>query len=156
MPYSAAANKKINSVSADELPLLLLEITHADLGAPIRVVRDNEDITFEGNVYTALAFDATLPDDLANKLPRANLAVDNIGREMVQWLEASGGGQGAQCRMIQVMRSDPLTIEWEITMDLSNLSIDMLRVVGELSFDDLLNKPCVTLTYTPSVAPGLF
>jgi hypothetical protein len=58
--------------------------------------------------------------------------------------------------MIQIMRSDPATVEWEITMDLSNLSITMLEVTGELSFDDLLNKPGVALMYRPSVAPGLF
>ena len=54
------------------------------------------------------------------------------------------------------MRSDPATVEWEITMDLNNLSMTMLEVTGELSFDDLLNKPGVTLVYRPNVAPGLF
>lgn len=156
MPFTAAANKKINSVSTDALPLLLLEINHTDLPSPIRVVQDNEDITFESNTYTTLGFEASLPDDIANKLPRANLAVDNVGRELVSWIENSAGGQGASCRLIQIMRSDPSTIEWEITMDLSNLSIDMLKVTGELSFDDLLNKPGVTKVYRPNVAPGLF
>jgi hypothetical protein len=122
----------------------------------VRVVNDNLDVTFETNLYTALAFRASLPDDVAQKLPRARLAVDNIGKELVSWLELSGGGQGATCRMIQIMRSDPATVEWEITMDLSNLSITMLEVTGELSFDDLLNKPGVALMYRPSVAPGLF
>lgn len=156
MRFTASTNKKINSVSNDELPLLLLEITQVDLPAPVRVVQDNVDIVFEGNVYTALGFEATLPDDIANKLPRANIRIDNVGRELVGPIESSGGAQGAICRMIQIMRSDPATVEWEITMDLSNLSIDMLQVTGELSFDDLLNKPGVTKVYRPSVAPGLF
>jgi hypothetical protein len=156
MAFSATTNKKINAVSSSEHPLLLLEISHSDLAAPVRVVQDNADITFESNAYTAMGFDASLPDDIANKLPRARLTVDNVGKELVQWLEASAGGQGASCRLIQIMRSDPAVIEWEITMDLSNLSIDMLSVNGELSFDDLLNKPGVTKVYRPSVAPGLF
>lgn len=156
MPYSAAANKKINAVSADELPVLLLEITHPDLAVPIRVINDNADIIFETNQYVALAFRASLPDDIAGKLPRATLTVDNVGKEMVSWLEGSAGGQGAQCRLVQILRSDPATIEWEITMDLDNLTINMLEVSGELGFDDLLNKPGVTLVYRPSVAPGLF
>ena len=156
MAFSAAANKKINAVSSDEFPLLLLEITHPDLTSPVRVVNDNLDITFESNVYTAMAFRASLPDDVPNKLPRASLAIDNVGKELVQWLETSAGGQGADCRMIQIMRSDPATVEWEITMDLSNLSMTMLEVTGQLSFDDLLNKPAVTVIYRPSVAPGLF
>ena len=154
--FSSSTNKKINSVSNDEMPLLLLEIEHADLATPARIVHDNLDITFESNTYTAIPFRASLPDDVPQKLPRARLAVDNIGKELVSWLELSDGGQGATCRMIQIMRSDPATIEWEITMDLSNLSITMLEVMGELSFDDLLNKPGVCVQYRPSVAPGLF
>ena len=138
------------------MPLLLLEIDHADLPAPVRVVNDNLDVTFETNLYQALAFRASLPDDVPQKLPRARLAVDNVGKDLVSWLELSDGGQGATCRMIQIMRSDPATIEWEITMDLSNLSMTMLEVSGELSFDDLLNKPGVSLQYRPSTAPGLF
>lgn len=156
MAYTAATNKKINSVSNDEMPLLLLEIDHADLVTPVRVVNDNQDVTFESNTYVALAFRATMPDDIAQKLPRASLSVDNVGKDLVQWLEDSAGGQGATCRMIQIMRSDPATVEWEITMDLSNVSMTMLAVNGVLSFDDLLNKPGVTLVYRPSVAPGLF
>lgn len=154
--FTPDTNKKINSVSSDEMPLLLLEIDHADLPAPVRVVNDNLDVTCEGNLYQALAFRANLPDDVPQKLPRARLAVDNVGKDLVSWLEMSDGGQGATCRMIQIMRSDPATIEWEITMDLSNLSMNMLEVTGELSFDDLLNKPGVTLQYRPITAPGLF
>lgn len=156
MAFSAATNKKINAVSNDEMPLLLLEITQADLSTPVRVVNDNQDITFETNTYIGMAFRANRPDDVQNKLPRASLAIDNVGKPLAQWLESSGGGQGASCRMIQIMRSDPSTIEWEITMDLSNLSMTMLEVTGQLSFDDLLNKPGVTIVYRPSVAPGLF
>ena len=154
--FTPDTNKKINSVSNDEMPLLMLEIEHVDLPAPVRVVNDNLDVTFETNVYQALAFRASLPDDVPQKLPRARLAVDNVGKDLVSWLELSDGGQGATCRMIQIMRSDPSTIEWEITMDLSNLSMTMLEVAGELSFDDLLNKPGVSLMYRPSTAPGLF
>jgi hypothetical protein len=154
--YSAAYNEKVNSTGADESPLLLLEITHADLPSPVRVVNDNQDITSNGNLFVALAFEATLPDEPEEGMPRAQLAVDNVGKDLTYWLESSGGGQGAQVRMMQVLRSAPDTIEWEVTLDLNNVSLDMLRVRGTLSFEDLLNRPAVALTYRPDVAPGLY
>ena len=154
--YSATLKEKINSTSASETPLLLLEIDHPDLPAPVRVVNDNQDLVHQGNTYTAMAFRASLPEDLEEGMPRARLAIDNVGKELVAWLEASGGGQGATVRMIQVLRSTPDIIEWEVTMDLTNLSMTALEVSGVLSFDDLLNRPGVTLTYRPETAPGLF
>jgi len=154
--YSTTANKKINATSATELPLVLLEIDHPDLATPVRVVQDNQDITSNADVYTALAFNISMPDDLSSGQPRARLALGNVGRELVQWLESSGGGRGATCHIMQVLRSVPNTVEWEVTMNLNNVQMNMLQVTGELTFDDILNLPAVPKMYTPTVAPGLF
>lgn len=154
--YSPAARKKINAISADEHPVTLLEIEHPDLPEPIRVVNWSEDITHAGNVFTALAYEITLPGDLAQGLPRASLSIDNIGRELTDWIEASNGARGTTCRLIQVLPSDPDTIEWDITMNLENPAIDVFRVTAALTYDDLLNLPAVALVYSPQTAPGLY
>jgi len=116
------------------------------------------DVTFRcaGVQYKSLYFRITLPDDRPRQLPRARLSLDNVGAELVSWLELSGGGQGAQCRIMQMLRSDPGTIEWEITMDLTNLAMDAVEITGILGFDDILNRPAVPFTYRPDTAPGLF
>jgi hypothetical protein len=154
--YSANFKETIHATSAAEAPLILLEITHADLAQPIRVVNDNLDLVHAGDTYTALAFRVMPPDDLSEGQPRAAIAIDNIGRELTQWLELSGGGQGATVRMIQVLRSDPDTVEWEVTLDLADVQVNMLEVTGTLSFDDILNLPAVPLSYRPDVSPGIF
>ena len=154
--YSDTFKEVANSTGAAEAPLLLLEITHADLSQPIRVVNDNQDLVSNGDTYIAMAFRARLPDDLEQGLPRATLAIDNVGRLLTDWIESSGGGQGAQVRMMQVLRSDPDTIEFDITMDLSNVSMNMTEVVGTLGFEDLLNRPGVPLSYRPDTTPGIF
>ena len=154
--YSANARKEISKVNADNLPIILLEIDHADLTTPIRIVNDRQDVTFETNVYTALSFRISLPTDLQQGLPRATLAVDNIGRELIQWLEASNGGAGTTVRIIQILRSDPSTAELDMLMTLFNIQVSAAVITGELGFEDLLNVPAVTLLYTPEVAPGLY
>jgi hypothetical protein len=153
--YSSSARRKINATSG-EAPVVLLEITHPDLEAPIRVAQDNQDLLHQGNLFVAFAFEIDLPDDQDKQTPRASIAMDNVGRELTQWLEASDGGDGAQVRVMQVMRSDPDVVEWEVTLDLSNVSMDVRRVTGDLSFEDLLNRPGVLLRYDPQTAPGLF
>lgn len=154
--YSANFRRTINSTGAKESPLLLLEITHPDLATPLRVVNDLQDLVSNANTYTALPFRARLPDDLEQGLPRAELSVDNIGKELVQWLEASGGGQGASCRMMQVMRSAPNVIEFEITLDLTDLHMNATEVTGVLGFENLLARPMCTWIYKPETSPGLF
>lgn len=154
--YSANYKRAIQATASIEQPVLLLEIAHAGLTEPIRVVNDTQDLTGNGNLFKAMAFRATLPDEQDGSMPRAKLSVDNVGRELVGWLESSQGGTGAEVRMMQLLRSAPDVIEWEITMDLTNVQIDVMQVSGSLGFDDLLNKPAVTLTYRPDTAPGLF
>lgn len=154
--YSNRFRETTARTGAPEAPLMLLEINHADLIDPIRVVNDTDDITSNGELFTAVSFRTTLPDDLDQGNPRAGLAVENVGRELTQWLELSGGGQGATVRMMQVLRSDPDVIEWEVTLDLNAVRQTMPEVTGQLGFDDLLNLPGIALTYRPDVAPGLF
>jgi hypothetical protein len=153
--YSAGARRKINSTSG-EAPLVLLEITHPDLEAPIRVVQDNEDIVSTGDVFSAFSFDVGLPDDQDKQTPRASLAMDNVGRELTQWLDVSNGGEGAEARFMQVWRDDPDTIEWEATMGISNVDMDVMRVAAELGYEELLNKSGLPMRYDPRTSPGLF
>ena len=156
MQYSANGRREISKVNADNLPVTMLEIDHADLPSPVRVVNDRADITFETNLYIALGFSIALPSDLQKGLPRATLVIDNIGKELVTWLEASGGGAGTSVRILQVLRSDPSVAEIDILMSLSNIIVSAIDIRGELGFEDLLNVPAVTVSYTPEYAAGLF
>lgn len=156
MTYSPKARRNLLSTSADEPFLILLEITHPELEVPIRVVNDNQAITVLGNEFIACPFDITLPDDIGEQVPKAQLSVDNIGRELTEWLEYSNGGAGAKCRIMQIMRSDPDLIEYDITLDMSGMSITNETVAAELGFQNTLNQPAVAVRYDPGSAPGLW
>lgn len=155
--YSSAAKAEFNALSGDA-PLVCLEITHSALVTPVRVVNDTVDLAPGpgGATFTALGFRVTLPDDAEGRVPKARISIDNIGRELTQWLEAAAGGEGSEVRIMQVMRAAPTVVEWEITMELTNVNVDTWQVSGELGFDDLLGKPAVLLTYRPETTPGVF
>lgn len=154
--YSSAFKSTLNSVSAPESPLVCLEITHPALSQAVRVVNDNLDLTSNGNLFIAAPFECVLPDDMENQLPKAKLAIDNIGRDLVYWLETSGGGEGAKVRFMQVMRSRPNSIEWETTMNLSNVQITMNKVTADLGFENIFSKPAVRIQYRPDNSAGMF
>jgi hypothetical protein len=154
--YSAAYKSTLAGTSAPEAPLIMLEINHAALPSPVRVVNDTQDITSNGNVYLACPFRCELPDDFEGQAPRARLAVDNVGRDLMYWIETSGGGQGSTVKFIQVMRSRPNQIEWSITMNLYNVVANFKEVSGDLGFDNLFGRPSIAMTYRPDTAPGCF
>lgn len=154
--YSAHYKGTIAQVNAAEAPLLLLEIDHPALSQPVRVVNDTQDITSNGHLFTACAFRVDLPDDLENQLPKARLAVDNVGRDLVYWIETSAGAPGSTCRIMQVLRTAADTVEWEITLDLSNPSLNAMEVSSDLVVENLFSAPAVTLQFRPETAPGVF
>jgi len=153
--YSTTSRRGMNATSGFA-PLLCLEISHADLSSPIRVVHDNQDVTHGGNTFVAIDFSIDLPDDQDRQIPSAQVGIDNVGRELTKWLEASNGGEGATCRILQLQRVDPEVVEWECILDFKNVKMDLRRVTSQLGFEDLLSSPGVLLTYRPETAPGSF
>ncbi len=154
--FTQGYREATSSISKPEAPLLLLEIAHPDLSSPVRIVNDNLDVVSGGNVYTALAFRATLPDDLSTGQPRANLAIDNVGRDLADWIEQSGGGEGATVKMMQILRSAPDVVEWSVLMDLTEVQMTPTEITGTLTFVNLLDRPGVPMLYRPENTPGLF
>lgn len=154
--YSSEYKSTLASTSAPESPIILLEITHPGLSVPARVVNDNSNITSNGNEFLACAFRCTLPDDMESQLPKVTLSIDNVGKELMYWVETSAGGYGAKAHFMQIMRSRPDLIEWEITLALSNVKANVREVSADLSYDNIFTRPAITMRYDPFTAPGCF
>lgn len=154
--FTDKANENLLAVSAEEPFLILLEIIHPLLPVPIRLVDDVQNVISNGEIYTALPFRVSLPDDLSGQMPQAALEVDNIGLELTTWIEISRGGHGAKCRIIQILRSEPDIKELDILLDLTQLVINNQIVSGKLGFENILGKTAVVTTFQPSTAPGLW
>lgn len=154
--YSAQYKSTLAEVNAEESPLILLEIDHPELTQPVRVVNDTTDVTSNGDTYIAFPFRCVLPDDFENQLPKARLSIDNVSRDLMFWIETTGGGQGSTATFKQIMRSNPDLIEWHIQMSLFNVTVNMQEISAELGFENLFGKPAVTFKYRPDNSPGLW
>lgn len=156
MSLTQKGRRNVLATSSDEPMLMLLEITHADLAVPIRVVNDVQNITALGNEYIACPFQITLADDQDQQVPKATVSVDNIGRELTTWLEVSNGGRGAKLRVMAVRPSEPDVLELDSKMDLSGLSINNETVDGELGYKNSMMRAAVAMRYDPLTSPGVF
>ena len=133
-----------------------LEIRHPAVAQPVRVVNDTVNHRIEGSEYIALRFDARLVDDIAGQAPQAELSIDNIGRDLTQWIEAAGGGIGATVRVMLVLAVPNPPVEWELTLDVAGITVDQERVTARLGFDPLLGAAAVRVRHDPQTSPGLF
>ncbi len=143
----------IRATAPSHVVLTALEIRHPAIAEPVRVVNDTQDHTIGGERYVGLRFGARLAGDIEGQAPRAELVIDNVGRELTQWIEAADGGVGATVHVMQVLDGTP---EWEMTMDVAHVRLDQERVTARLGFDPLLGRAAVTLRHDPQISPGLF
>ena len=153
---SARFRQAAQAVSAAELPLVLLEISHALLAEPMRLVNDVQDVVSNGQNYVATSFNFVWPDDMDKQTPRAQLSIANTRGDVGAFFERTHGGRGAVLTVLQIMRSAPDFVEDRLVLDLKNVQVTTQTVSGQLGYDDVLNRPGTPATYRPESAPGLF
>lgn len=87
--------REANSLSTDSPWLILLDI-NIEGELPIRLVNNNEDITFQGNEYIAFGFQITMPAQSSKgEIPTVQLSVANSTRTLQTYVEQYSGGVGA-------------------------------------------------------------
>lgn len=153
---SSQFKSTIASVSSEESLLILAEISHADLAEPVRVINDTQDLTSNGNLFIACPFRFSMPDDFEGQIPKARIAVDNIGRDLMYWIETSGGGAGSTIRILFVMRSRPDLIEFDQTFSMFNVVANMQEISADLGFENFFSTSAIKRQYRPDNSPGLF
>lgn len=115
-----------NAFGQDSPWLPLLELT---LPAPdntvFRIVPNNEDVTFQGNVYTAFPIQVELPKESSKgEIQTISLMVSNVTRVLQGHLEALNGGVGSTVNMI-IVNTAHLTEDYaELTMEFDVLSAE--------------------------------
>ena len=138
-----------------------LEITHPDVPGPVRAANDTQARVVGGETYHPLRFEPRFADSVEGRVPQAEIRMDNVGQILTQWIDLSGGGSGAQCRVFQVAVSlgEPAgedAVEWEMTFDVIGIRYDQESVIATLGFNPVLVRPAVQIRHDPATSPGLF
>ena len=150
---SAAYDTALRALAPADTILTALVVSHPS--ATIRLVNDVVDRVVAGETFAACRFRARLVDDPSTGLPRAQIEVDNIGRALTRWIEATEGGRGASVTMMQILASTD-AVEWQATLRVHDVHVDQLVVRVSLGFDALLGRAAVRWRHDSQRSPGLF
>ena len=137
-------------------PVILLEIQHPSLNETIRIARDTDDFTHNGNTYIGVSFGFAPPPQYQTRLPKAMIWIDRYTDDVIEWIDRANGGRDATFKIIEVLRETPDIVETEISLIAKSVSYDSTRIVAELTFDYRFNRPFCAWRFTRENAPGLF
>tara|TARA_B100000686_G_scaffold55286_1_gene59574 strand:+ start:4163 stop:4636 length:474 start_codon:yes stop_codon:yes gene_type:complete len=152
---SAETLKALYAQETGVVFVMLLTLDHESLSEPIRVCSDSKQLTSRGNVFIAYPFEVVLPEDREDATLRAQLVIDNIGREVMLALKKM---TTAARVTIEIVRTDaPDRVEAAFPdFRLTNVKYNALTIKGDLMLEDFTAEPYPHLSFTPSSFPALF
>lgn len=153
---SLALRQAIHAQESAAVLLTLVELTHDDWDAPVRLVNDHAAIEHDGETYAPCAFAVTLPDDEEASLPVLRWAIDGVDRELVARMRSVTAGNVAM-RVSWVLADTPDEVEVEFAaLEVTAADYDSGTVRGVATVEPILDEPVSRMRMTPQNAPGLF
>lgn len=156
MSLSTQAREALQRVSDQQGLLWLLTITGGGLPAPVRLVNDTRNLVSLGQTFLALPFEVVPPKDAAKEVPRAQLRIDNIGRELLAELEKLPAGAELLATIQLVYRPTPDYIEYQFMAPLGSFRVDALTISASMGQSELMRLAATNIRFDPVTAPGLF
>ncbi len=147
-----------NASETGEVLLALVTIDSPSIvGGPLRVVQDLQNITSNGNLYTAFPFEIRLAGDSDEGPAKITLSIDNIDRTMAAAIKGIPPSTPPSVTVEIVIASQPDTVEITLSnLKLKNVTGDAFRIDGELWMDEEDLLPFPEGSFTPPYFPGLF
>lgn len=111
-----------------------------------------EEVTFK-----ACPFQADMPSYEEGKTPECSVVVDNVGREMIPYLEQAVRMRADLTATYREYRSDDRTAPCygPVTFTIKAVKVSKTRLQGLARIDDLANRKFPSLVYTYRDHPGL-
>lgn len=146
----------VNKLNADECSLVCIEIVHPFLLETIRLVNDSNKLISNGETYLPIPFEIKMNDDIEGELPKVTLSVQNVGRLLTKWVDASGGAKNSTFDVLIIRRSQPNVIEERLSLGVDNVKTTTERIQFNLIIQNNLIKKSMRYIYDINRSPGLF
>jgi hypothetical protein len=147
---------QLQSVTDNHGFLELMVIDHASFASPVRIVNDTRDWVIGGHTYVALPFGVKLPTQAQQENPRAQIRIDNVGRELTAAIEGLPVGASLLATLQLVSRATPTVVDYEFIAQLSGINITPTLVTANMGPDDTMRQTAVRIRFDPTNAPALF
>ena len=139
----------------DEVYLVLMTLSHADLLETIHVVNNTEPIVSSGVQYLACPFGLKLPSSTDDGPPAAQVRIDNVSQDVIKSLRLVSDGIAVRMSVIAASNPDQVEADYPGFM-LNRVKADVQVVTGSLGLDDLRLEPFPAHSFTPGLFSGLF
>lgn len=134
---------------------VLTAITVSHPAATVRLVDDDVDRVIDGERHIACRFRARMMDDPDGQAPQAAIEVDNVGRALTDWIDATEGAKGATLTVAEIVAGDP-SPAWSLTVGVRSIHIDQRVVRVVLGHDHLLGRSAVLWRHDAEHTPGIY
>lgn len=148
--------EKLQRVTDADGILVLLEMTAPSFGATLRLVNDTRDWISGGQTYVGFPFRFKAPNDVAGQVPRAQLEIDNVGREMTADLEGLQPNEVIIATIRIADKADPDAIFQEMPLPVTRVSVNAAVVTADCGVDYVMRQSMVKLRANPHTLPGIF
>jgi len=146
-----------------------LELFHPSFSAPIRVVRDYDnlvarlEVTAPNNpgeqvTFIAFNFDFTKPEVSSQGVPQITITMDNVDRSIVANIEQALTTTDLVTLVYREYISTDLTAPQNnppLTMNVIGITADVFTVTAIASFPNLMNRRFPSTGYDAQTFPGL-
>jgi hypothetical protein len=152
---SADIRAALYAPSTDRVLIDLITITHAELGAPVRICTDMVAMVSRGHTYMALPVSISMPNDTEGEPPRVVLVVDNVSRELVAAVRSIETPPVVTVET--VIASAPNIVELgPFVYEADQVELDKFELRLDLALEALQREPYPAPIFNPAAFPLIF
>lgn len=123
----------------------------------LRYALSQNDVTLDGEIYTASCFSAALPERSDNTFQDLTFSIGDVNREILQYLSRITRNDHKNLNFVTLAQWHPTTLqkEFEIEMVINSVNFSDSAANFTASFADLVNTEFPQKRYTAENAPGI-
>lgn len=135
----------------------LLTLSHPELTTPLRFTNNGEDIIADGETFTAVDFEVTLPDDKEDGTPSAKIVFDNTDQQLTPTIRNLTGDFEVTLALARVTIAPAAEIEIEyLPMSLTDVQVTETTAEFQVGYENILGQEFPADIFSPVNFPGLF
>lgn len=133
---------------------VLIKIYHDDMGEPLYLTDNNEDLTYDGITYKKAYFKITLPEVTRDSMGNASIEMGCVDQQIVEIVRSLK--TPPNIKFVATYLEDGVYSSLAgYDMIMSNVKWDAKRLTADLTLDLVLNYEFPSSSFTPFNCPGV-
>lgn len=153
--FSDSFKINVNKHNDAEKLIILAKVNHPSLTNGIRIAQDSAGLVFENEEYLPFPMKVKMDNQIQGELPKATITIPNMAKQIVKWIDTTGGARNGMIEVI-ITRRSTLEREYSVIFEIMEVRVDSNTITFSVAVQNNLNKPSCRWIYSPKRARGLF